>query len=955
VKLHSLFEQQAELTPDSTALIFEDEHISYAELNRLASQLATYLKSLKNNGLVALYMERSAEMVIAMLASLKAGAAYVPLDTEYPTDRLGTMLDDASPGIILTQQNLQNRLAATSIKTLALDNKLELLDQDYTAKEPQSHNTDGNDIAYVIYTSGSTGTPKGVMNTHKGICNRLLWMQDEYQLNANDRVFQKTPYSFDVSVWEFFWPLITGATMVIAKPGGHKDSHYLASTIQQEKITVLHFVPSMLRLFLDQPGLADYCKTLRHVICSGEALMPDLRNRYYSILDAKLHNLYGPTEAAIDVTYWECAATDADDTIPIGRPVANTSIYILDETLNPVTPGQTGEIHIGGVQVAKGYLNRPELTAKRFIHDPFNNETDAMLYKTGDLGRQREDGAFEFLGRIDHQVKLRGIRTELGEVESHLETHDSVKQAVAVVREDRPGDQKLIAYIVLHDDNKASLSELRSHVENSLPEHMVPSVFMVLETMPLTVSGKVDRKKLPAPGHERPDLDQPYVAPETKLESYLVKIWQEILGLDRVGIHDRFFELGGTSIQAATVISQLQKDLDEFIYVLTIFDAPTVHEYARFLQKDYPQAISKKLGKEFSGENHPADKAGDDKLDAQAVKLMEECIVTLNDNNEANEKSSKNSRAIFILAPPRSGTTLLRVMLAGHPELFAAAELQMLGFNNLQERKQAYSGKYKLWREGSIRAIMEIKSCDADEAGALMSQFEEQQLTTKQFFAVLQEWIGDKILVDKSPSYGLDLLSLQKAEMDFEDPMFIHLVRHPYAMIKSFERYHMDQVLFLKQQPFSPRMLGELVWYVTHRNILEFQKQIPQNRYFRICFEDMVNNPDSTMQSLCERFGLSYHSNLVDPYQDIENKMIDGLHKVSIPMGDTNLLTHKSINPKVAESWKGVLDNNFISDLTWQLAEELGYKNPATQAEQLSSPATSSRRDALRNRRKKKQ
>jgi amino acid adenylation domain-containing protein len=863
------------------------------------------------------------------------------------------MVDDTQPKVILTQSKFDSTISALNVPTLSFDQLLpELQKNSETLTDPDLNSSD---IAYVIYTSGSTGKPKGVMNTHAGVCNRIQWMQDEYKLSAGDNILQKTPYTFDVSVWEFFWPIMAGASIVVATPEGHKDSHYLAQIIHDKKITVLHFVPSMLRLFLDEQNLAQSSNTLRHVICSGEALLPDLRDRYFSKLDARLHNLYGPTEAAIDVTYWECTKDSGETAVPIGHPVANTNIYILDKNLKPVADGEEGEIHIGGIQLAAGYLNQPELTAKKFIPNPFDASHESRLYKTGDLGCKRKDGAFEFIGRMDFQVKLRGIRTELSEIEIHIEKSPAVKQAILAVRETKLGDQKLIAYLTLHSNAEFSTSRIRAHIEKTLPEHMVPSVFMVLDSFPLTPSGKVDRKALPAPSRERPSLGQPFAPPRNALETYLAQLWHDILEIDEIGINDRFFELGGTSLQAAEFVGILQKHLDEFIYVLTIFDAPTIAEYAAFLQKDYPAAIENKFAISNTVEQTDS-KPSDTKLNNTDIELMESCIVKLGEPL-ASDSSTKNPQAIFILAPPRSGTTLLRVMLAGHPKLFAAAELQLLGFQTLQQRNTAYSGKYKLWLEGTIRAIMEIKSCSAEQATEIMAEYEKTDLSTKDLFAEIQSWIGDNILVDKSPSYGLDYLSLEKAENDFDSPIYIHLLRHPYAMIKSFTRYHMDQVLYLSKQPFSAQKLGELVWYITHRNIVKFFHTLPDNRKFRVRFEEMVLSPDAVMQELCQTFNLEYTEQLVNPYNDIENKMIDGLHDVSIPMGDTNLLAHKAINPKVAESWKGVNNDNFISPITWKLATQLGYPQPdivTNNTDKQSANSANSRREKLLNRRRRK-
>ena len=445
--LHELFEAQVERTPNSVAVIFEGDELTYRELNNRANQLARHLRSLGVGveTLVGVCIERSLEMVIALYGILKAGAAYVPIDPEYPTDRQAFMLEDAQVPVLLTQQRLIADMPQHNAHVICLDSQWE--DIAVQPKDNQAIAVESDNLAYVIYTSGSTGTPKGVMNCHKGICNRLLWMQEEYQLTETDIVLQKTPFSFDVSVWEFFWPLLFGAKLIVAQPGGHRDSSYLTRMIVEHEITTLHFVPSMLQIFLDDKSVGKCC-SLKRVFCSGEALPYELQERFFANLDAELHNLYGPTEAAVDVTYWKCQTESNLNFVPIGYPVANTQIYVLDQHMQPFPIGDPGELHIGGIQVARGYLNRPELTAEKFIADPFSDEPGACLYKTGDLACYLPNGAIKYLGRIDHQVKIRGVRIELGEIESVLEAHPSVKQAVVLDREKRPGDKHLVAYLI---------------------------------------------------------------------------------------------------------------------------------------------------------------------------------------------------------------------------------------------------------------------------------------------------------------------------------------------------------------------------------------------------------------------------------------------------------------------------------------------------------------------------
>jgi amino acid adenylation domain-containing protein len=497
---------------------------------------------------------------------LKAGAAYVPLDPGYPQERLAYMLEDAQVPVLLTQTALLEHLPSHTAETISLDTFWEI-ERSEADTNPIS-DVQPDNIAYMIYTSGSTGKPKGVMNTHRGIVNRLHWMQQEYGLTERDHVLQKTPFSFDVSVWEFFWPLLSGARLVVARPGGHQDTAYLASLIADQRITTLHFVPSMLQAFLLESNL-ERCRSLKRVICSGEALPFDLQERFFARLaNVELHNLYGPTEAAIDVTYWACRPGQA---VPIGRPIANTQLYILDEARQPVPIGVPGELYIGGIGVARGYFNRPELTAEKFIVDPFSKRPDAHLFKTGDLARYRPDGAIEFLGRVDYQVKIRGFRIELGEIEAVLAQHPGIKEVVVTAREDAPGNKRLVAYIVpslqVHTSGPLSVhltpqeaglsvEELRLFLKDKLPYYMIPAAFLFLSSFPLTPNGKVDRKSLPAPDATRPELESIFVAPRTPLEEQLVAIWSSVLGLDRVGIHDNFFDLGGASIQSLEIIAK---------------------------------------------------------------------------------------------------------------------------------------------------------------------------------------------------------------------------------------------------------------------------------------------------------------------------------------------------------------------------------------------------------------
>jgi amino acid adenylation domain-containing protein len=580
VLLHQLTEAQAQRTPEAVAVVAGSERLTYRELEQRANQLANRLRTLGvgPDVLVAVCAERSLEMVVALLGTLKAGGAYVPLDPEYPQDRLLLMLQDSQAPVVLTQSHLVALFQATTgAQIICLDRDWPLLAQESTTT-PVVQMTAKN-LAYCIYTSGSTGKPKGVLNVHEGIINRLLWMRDQYNVTAADRILQKTPYSFDVSVPEFFLPLVTGATLVMARPGGHKDPSYLVEVIRDERITTVHFVPSMLALFLET-GRLEQCSSVRQVFTSGEALSFELQSRFFKHFHAKLHNLYGPTEAAVEVTYWDCNPNYDKPIVPIGRPVANTQIYVLDEQLQPTPIGVPGELHIGGVQVARGYLNRPELTAEKFIPDPFSRDPEARLYKTGDLARFLPDGNIEYLGRIDNQVKLRGFRIELGEIEAVLCECPGVQLAAVTVREDVPGDKRLVAYLVRTPGREFSLDDVRSHLKAKLPEYMIPSRFVALKEMPLTTSGKADRKVLPKPSEHEPAQT---AQARTELESKILAIFARILGVKSVGVTDDFFELGGHSLLAVRLLAEIHVLTGKQIPLSAMVRAPTVERLAELV------------------------------------------------------------------------------------------------------------------------------------------------------------------------------------------------------------------------------------------------------------------------------------------------------------------------------------------------------------------------------------
>ena len=672
--LHQLIAEQAARTPEAVAVELGGERLIYRELLDRAGALAARLRALgvAADSRVGVAAERSLEMVAGLLGTMMAGAAYLPLDPDYPAERLAYMLEDAGPGALLVQRRLLGRLGplaegmATAGRVIDLDLPATWMPPPEEAlgggpeggpgggpgvgqrggsRDAATSLAGGNGsgingsgrlaaeaAAYTIYTSGSTGRPKGAVVPHRGIVNRLLWMQDAYGLGPGDRVLQKTPYSFDVSVWELFWPLLTGARLVMAPPGAHQDPARLAALVREHRITTLHFVPSLLQVFVEQPGLAAACGSLRRVFASGEALPFELKERFLERLPGvELHNLYGPTEASVDVTFHACQRGGRRRTVPIGRPIANTSILLLDRQLEPVPVGVPGELHIGGVGLARGYLGRPELTAERFVPEPFGRQDGGApagggrLYKTGDLARFRPDGEIEFLGRLDHQVKVRGVRIELGEIEVALARHPGVAAAVVVARA-RPGgdreapvaqmtpmaqmaplaqmtpiaqlaplarmaagERRLVAYYVAAGP-APDADELRAFLRRTLPEAMVPAAFVALPRFPLTSSGKVDRRALPAPEQTGARPDRVTVPPRDALERQLLGIWQDVLRVEPIGVLDNFFDLGGHSLLMVTVMARIQKATGVMPPLATLLQQQTIADLAAALRQDQPVA-----------------------------------------------------------------------------------------------------------------------------------------------------------------------------------------------------------------------------------------------------------------------------------------------------------------------------------------------------------------------------
>jgi amino acid adenylation domain-containing protein len=917
--LHELVEEQAGRTPAAAAVRSETGVLTFGELDRRANALAHRLRGLGVGPevCVAIAAERSLELMIGLLGILKAGGAYLPLDMAYPAERLAYMLADSQARVLLVMPHLAPALPAVSLPVVPLDRSAGVAP---LPPRPAAGAGAAN-LAYVLYTSGSTGRPKGAMNSHRGIVNRLLWMQEQYGLSPADRVLQKTPISFDVSVWELFWPLLVGAELVMARPGGHQDPAYLVARIVAAEITTLHFVPSMLRAFLETPGVAR-CTSLTRVFASGEALPQDLERLYFADLAAPLYNLYGPTEAAVDVTHWTCEPEGGGrSSVPIGRPVANTQIHLLDRELRPVPVGASGELYIGGVQLARGYRGQPALTAERFVPDPVGGDAGARLYKSGDVARWLPDGAVDFLGRIDHQVKVRGFRIELGEIESALLTVPGVRDAVVVARQEGGAvGTRLIAYLA----GEASPETLREALALRLPEYMVPSAFVPLPTLPLLPNGKADRgalARLPVERAPQSGRAPAEIAgaerPQSALERALAALFAQALGHDRIGLGDSFFELGGNSIAGAILIARLQAMLGEIVHVVALFDHPTIAGLAAYLTAEHAVAVAR-----IWGEPTVVSEAERVQLDPARIEVLRD-LIAVPPRTVHEEDEPKNPRAVFVLAPPRSGSTLLRVLLGGHPQLFAPPELELLNFPTLAARRAAFSGRDAFRLEGVIRAVMEACGWSVFEAQQLVVRGEAEGWSTRRFYGWLEQVVHPRILVDKTPSYSWHKPALERAEAGFEEPLYIHLVRHPLGAIQSFEEAKLDQIFFPQAASFSRRELAELSWVIGHLNLIEFLERIPARRRCILHYEELLRQPEAALSDLCAFLGIDFQPAMLDPYGRPEGRMTDGLHAASRMLGDVKFHTHAGLDRDAAERWRESRREDELSEVARGLYAEL--------------------------------
>lgn len=883
-----LFEAHVLSTPAHKALMFEGNTLSYKELNQLANQFARYLQDnhkVASGDKVGLMLEKSNGMMVAILGILKCGACYIPVDVNYPEDRIKYIVKDSQPRLMIRDADYsaffekRNAYADTNLNVAIASDQL----------------------AYIIYTSGTTGYPKGVMVEHNNVVRLFKNEADLFHFNESDVWTMFHSHCFDFSVWEIFGALLFGGQLVIVPDHIAREPKEYLKLLITHKVTVLNQTPTAFNNLQHEVWESKVTGfQLRYIIFGGEMLKPAVLERWHTTFPGiKLINMYGITETTVHVTYKEITHPEIQKgTSNIGVPIPTLSCYVMNN--NRLVPyGVPGELFVGGAGVARGYLNRDKLTKERFIDHPFNK--GERLYRTGDQVILLENGEMEYLGRLDNQVKIRGYRIELGEIENTLQKHEFIESALVIARTLNEEDKQLVAYIICNETVEAD--ELKDFLKQSLPSYMLPSYFISLDEFPLTVNGKIDKSALPDPSEGVLKTESGHQAPTNKTEEKVVKAWCEVLAIPEssLSIKDNLFEIGGDSIIAIKIINKLQKVFDEIFQLATLFEYPTPELFARYIDTKNALSSFKEIG--------PAEL---EKFRASVEPIS------------VKQPKEKLEKAIFILAPPRSGSTLLRVILAGNDQLFSPPELELAGFETMWDRKNMLSGKFEFLKEGLTRTFMELEGITVEEAKKIISGKEEDHQPTHEVYQWIQGKLHGRILVDKTPSYAYSLSFLQAIQGQFPDAVFIHLVRNPQSALLSYTEAKMDQI-YRYQTPFNALETGELEWLNCHDNILKFKQGLRPDQYIQVNYESLVKDPARTVKQLCHYIGVAYQDKMIDVYGDKNVKMVDGIHKESKMIGDVKFLTsHQKIDTDSVDRWreKGMYK---LSSITKEMAYGLGY------------------------------
>jgi amino acid adenylation domain-containing protein len=892
--LVDLFDDQVQINPDLKAVVFQGEYLTYGELQSESSRLASHLVKncdIKPGDRIGVMVERSDRLIIALLGILRSGACYVPIDPDYPQKRTAYMLAETDVKVLLTDSGfLYNVMEFYKGEIIALDLQLPTLPY---VSDLFSCPVSSTDLAYIMFTSGSTGMPKGVMVEHRSVV-RLVKNTNYINLKSGQKLLQTGSLSFDAMTFEVWGMLLNGGELHLLPNRELLEVSMLRKKIIGDEIDVIWLTSSWFNQLADS-DISLFSK-LSYLLVGGEQLSPKHINKVRAAFpELVVINGYGPTENTTFSTAYIINTTH-NLGIPIGKPISNSKAYILDQDEMPVPIGVTGEIYLGGDGLARGYWKQDDLTSEKFVKSIIEGEE--RLYRTGDLGKWNDEGLIEFLGRKDSQVKIRGYRIELKEIEISILKHAEIEDCAVITINGNENQQTLVAYYVAE---KEITELLRGFLVSSLPAYMVPAYFIRLDRLPLTKNGKLDKDALPDPESTNISLEA-YEPPVTDLQRVLSEIWQEILGIEKIGINDNFFHLGGDSIKGIRTANKIYERLGEIVHVAILFETPTISELAQNIAGYKENKI----------------------YEVNSAKL-EELRSIITPLPALNKKIRKNPPALFILSPPRAGSTLLRSILAGHSMLFSPPELELLGFNTLADRKKEFSGKFSFYAEGTLRALIELKKCSPEEALSIIETYEKENYTIQEFYGILQSELNGRLLVDKSPFYSLDTEILKRAEDYFELPYYIHLQRHPYGMIHSFEEAKIDQI-FRHNHPFSTRELAELVWTLSVQNIAGFLESIPDERKHIVKYEELVTNADEVVKGICDFLCIEYQEEMLKLYEKPKERMMDGVYPESKTIGDIKILSHTHIDPVSASRWSEKYTESFLGSVTVDTARSIGYQ-----------------------------
>ncbi len=921
------FEEIAAVYPARIAIKMSDDQITYDELNRAANRVAHEILGRCGPAPepIAIIMRLQIQALIAILGVLKAGKLYTAPDLQHPLDRIRLMLQNAQPPLLLTndaQLNLAQALASDGGVVVNLDTPLASAADTNPglALSPDS-------LFFITYTSGTTGQPKGVYCDHRAVMQRVQRYVNFSRIDDHARLGTTRYPGFTPR--DLMTPLLIGGTLFLHD---FQDADVVRwiDWLRQERITTFGASVSLVRQLLQTLQAPDLLPHLREIVAGGEALQRSDLALFQSKCGPQccLRSSYGMTESLGGcVTFlMDQAMTIDGDRIPAGYRKDGFDVLILDDAGNPLLANAPGEIVVRSRYLCLGYWRQPELTASRFRPDPAGG--NQRMYITGDRGYLTADGCLMHLGRKDEQLKIRNYLVEPVEVESALLALGHYRQAVVGARPNAHGEAMLVAWLVGGPDMPPA-SVVRRKLALTLPEYMIPAAFVMLDRMPLTPAGKVDRKALAPPTIERPEMTTDYRAPTNALELWLAACWEDVLGIQPVGVDDEFVDLGGDSLQAMRIISRVRAEIGEAIYVNAVFSAPTVASLANYLKRHYAPDVQRAFDVALAPTVAATVTAG-----VGSANRSMETIGRLRQIYRSNGRQlqagsaadEKNPAAIFVLAPGRSGTTLLRVMLGGHPRLFAPPELWLLDYETLRHWQAAQTDGRSYRREGVLQALMHIRGCGLEQADQELDRYVRADLSTQAFYRVLQDAVAPRCLVDKTPSYIRSIDTLRAAEVEFHDARYIHLVRHPQAVIRSFVAAHFGQRDGLQDNlGITERELAEWNWLIAQQNILEFQREVPAQRWHRIRFEALVNQPRATAEILCEFLGLEFHDAMLKPYDDPKRRMTDGIHALTSMAGDPNFHAHDAINPAVADHWRSASDTTSLDAETLRVAEQLGY------------------------------